>query len=337
MKRLFNNFLLRVPATAVIGILVLLFIDAMLPSKNPTEARYYFDIAIAFILFTEGLFFIDRILDKKTPWFRSFKKRLLKQTVYSFIWILFIALIMLTMNYNAIVSNQENLRGFILSIVFGIINLYMLNTILITRTFLKDSQKHRLEQERLKREKLRADYNILQNQLNPHFLFNSLNVLISEIRHNQERAIEYCEILSDAYRYVLQSRNKDTVSLKTEIKAFNKHIFLQQVRFGDNIVLKCNLPDEIFEYELPPLTIHILIENILKHNIVSENKPLYIGINYNNQELIVTNNLQPRKDVISTGVGLKNIEQRYSLLTDRKVRVEKTETEFSVTIPLLGD
>ncbi len=213
----------------------------------------------------------------------------------------------------------------------------MINSVLVTRTFLKDRQKRELEREKLKAEKLRSDYNILQNQLNPHFLFNSLNVLLSEIRLNREAAVTYCESLSDVYRYVLQSRKKDTVSLRTERDAFEKHLYLQQVRFGNSIVIENNVEDYMLDYEIPPMTVQILVENAIKHNIISESRPLYIDVMIHGKELTVKNNLQLRSDVVSTGIGLKNIEQRYSLLTDRKVKIEKSEEYFSVTIPLLGD
>ena len=192
-----------------------------------------------------------------------------------------------------------------------------------------------VEVEQLKREKMKSDYRALQDQLNPHFLFNNFNMLISEIRRDPENAVRITETLADVYRYVLESKNFETVTLGEEAGFVEAIIFLYRVRFGESLVVEVGLPDEVMEYRLPPLTLQILLENALKHNVVSAERPLRIAIGVEEDHLVVVNDIQPRKSTYSTGLGLENIKMRYAYLTERKVVIEADSHHFKVKVPLL--
>jgi LytS/YehU family sensor histidine kinase len=191
-----------------------------------------------------------------------------------------------------------------------------------------------LENEKLKREKLMSDYTALQNQLNPHFLFNNLSVLISEIRYDRDRAEEFARKMADIYRYVLQSKDKTLVPVKEELRFIENYVFLHNIRLGMAVRLEVDLSDSIKEEMIPPLTLQLLVENALKHNRASEKEPLHIRISSENGNLVVSNNLQLKKTTFSTGTGLANLNERYKLLFGKEVTVEKAEDEFRVLLPM---
>jgi LytS/YehU family sensor histidine kinase len=209
--------------------------------------------------------------------------------------------------------------------------------IAIANNFFRNWRKSLLQVEELKREKMKSDYQALQNQLNPHFLFNNFNMLLSEIRRDPDNAARITEKLSDVYRHVLESKDHETTSLREEAEFAEAVIFLYKARFGDNLVVECRLAAEAVDYRLPPLTLQILIENALKHNVVSASHPLHIRITAEDDYLVTVNNIQPRKSTYSTGLGLKNIKMRCSFLTGRKVTAAVKDNQFIVKVPLLKE
>ena len=175
--------------------------------------------------------------------------------------------------------------------------------------FIKQWKTTLLEVEKLKREKLKADYRALQNQVNPHFLFNNLNVLISEIKHDPDTAETFTRKLAEVYRYVLQSKNYDLISLKKELEFIRSYIYLHQVRIGNAFKVSINVNNESLQRYLPPLTLQILVENAIKHTVMNEENPLHITIETPDiQTVIVKNNLNPKHSFDSTKTGLSNIK-----------------------------
>lgn len=190
--------------------------------------------------------------------------------------------------------------------------------------------------ERLEKEKSVVQFDNLKNQLNPHFLFNALTSLNSLIFENPALASQFLQQLSKVYRYVLQNKDKNFVSLQTEYDFIKNYISLLETRFQDAVSIEITFPDELRERALVPVTLQILIENALKHNIADRDKPLKIEIFPVSDYLIVSNNLQLRKLVdTSNKQGLENLKSLYSFLTERPVIIEQTDTRFEVKIPLL--
>ncbi|MEZ4776729.1 MAG: two-component regulator propeller domain-containing protein [Bacteroidia bacterium] len=218
---------------------------------------------------------------------------------------------------------------FLLSITFGIS---------ITYIWVKDREKRLRRTERLEKEKIESQFETLKSQINPHFLFNSFNTLISIIENDQDVAVKYVEKLSDLFRNILAYRHQSVISLQEELTLFENFRFLQKQRYGDNFDVKINLEESLLtDCNVPPLTLQLLVENALKHNIVSRSKPLYVEINAQKDGyLTVHNNLQVRREKApSTQMGLQNIVHRYRLLSDQEVIIEVTQTQFMVHIPLL--
>ena len=190
--------------------------------------------------------------------------------------------------------------------------------------------------ERSKKESAEFQFEMLKSQINPHFLFNSLNTLSSLIFEDQEKASAFIRKLSDVYRRVLDTRSKYLVSLQEELEFIESYIYLLKIRFDRKLELKIDSGDEYRERLIAPMTLQLLIENAVKHNIISEKKPLTININIDNGALAVANKLQRKiTEEKGSAIGLKNIMSRYALVTDMKVDFTENENEFKVLVPLL--
>lgn len=203
--------------------------------------------------------------------------------------------------------------------------------------FIKTRENRIQHVERLKQEKIEFEFQVLRNQVNPHFLFNSFNTLISTIEEDPQVAVQYVEQLSDFFRNIVTYRDKDLITLQEELELLQTYVYLQQKRYGDNLVLKIELDERAkTTIHLPPLTLQLLVENAIKHNAVSKETILMVKLNVENDMLIVKNNLNHKLFTEkSTGMGLQNIVNRYALLTDKKVTIEKTTNSFTVSLPIL--
>lgn len=189
---------------------------------------------------------------------------------------------------------------------------------------------------RLQKENLQSQFEVLRQQVNPHFLFNSLNVLTSLIKLEPDLAEKFTEHLSKVYRYVLENKDHDLVELRTELDFLDAYLFLLNIRFMDKIVVTIQVAEKQKSLLILPLALQLLIENAIKHNAMSKKNPLRIEITADeNNYLHITNNLQQRESYIaSTGVGLQNIRHRYELLEMPVPEFSKTETTFTAKIPL---
>lgn len=226
--------------------------------------------------------------------------------------------------------------GWRILITVWLVELVILGLLLANR-----SMQHTLHLQQqaaaLQKENNTARYTALQNQLNPHFLFNSLNTLISEIRYNPKNAELFTQHLSDVYRYTLQWQNRRLATLQDELGFIDSYIFLHQVRLGDCIHILNYIPADWGEMKLPPLTLQLLVENVIKHNVIHTGKPMTIEL-YGQEEplsLIIRNPIRLKKCVAPSGMGLKNLSARYRLLCNQDIVIENETEYFTVKIPLL--
>lgn len=202
--------------------------------------------------------------------------------------------------------------------------------------FMNELRKSVEEKEMLKRESLRAELNALKTQVNPHFLFNNLNTLSSVIPENPKLAVDFVQQLSKLYRHILEVKDEQSILLKDELDVMKAYAFLLQTRFGSNLDVIIDVPEEKLNKRIVPLSLQILMENAIKHNIVSSDKPLKIEVFAQNGRLVVSNNLQKKNQVNeSTGIGLNNIRNRYKLLGNGQVEVTENGSDFTVSIPLI--
>ncbi len=207
---------------------------------------------------------------------------------------------------------------------------------------IRQHQEVQLQNGELMAENVRNHYQALKNQLNPHMLFNSLNTLQSLVRESPEKAQNYIRELSKVLRYTLQENETNIVTLREEMNFVEAYIFLMKMRYEDNLHFLLDVNPHWMDYCLPPLSVQTLVENAIKHNEISNRKPLTIGIKIirnpdsNEISLQVDNNLQPRRTTAAgTGVGLANLTKRYALLLDKEIKITETDGKFCVTIPLI--
>lgn len=198
--------------------------------------------------------------------------------------------------------------------------------------------KGMMEQEatlaRIEKEKAAYQYEALKNQINPHFLFNSLNVLASLAYQDAEKANLFAKKLSYVYRYLLTTYERKLVPLSEELSFLNAYTYLEQIRFGRAMHVSVNIPDQAMRHAVVPASLQMLVENALKHNICTNEQPLNITITATDEAITVSNNLQTRNDVATNKVGLSNLRSQY-LIYNKGINVEKTSTTFAVTLPLL--
>nr|WP_321486109.1 histidine kinase [uncultured Draconibacterium sp.] len=194
-----------------------------------------------------------------------------------------------------------------------------------------------IKMERFKKENAEAKFHSLKKQLSPHFLFNTLNTLYNIIDKDKELAKDYLLKIADIYRYVLENENNELIELKKELDFAHDYAFLIGKRFGDAFEFNVNVPEKLMNKHIPPLTMQILTENVLKHNKLDLANKLILSVYVaNNNELVIKNNITAKNvQKNTTGLGLQNLNNRYRYLVNNEITITNTETEFVVKIPLI--
>ena len=290
--------------------------------------------------FAQGL--INDSLSNKWDWIEHTNTRIWAGIVTT---VLYTVPVVLLIDYvNFIVISGYNVDRFfsgryLWQHVFYIILSFGVSAFIHARGFMIQ-WKNAVKQESTKQEIVAktetAKFESLKNQLDPHFLFNSLNVLTSLIGENPKQAERFTTKLSKVYRYVLEQRNKDLVPIEEELKFAKTYMELLGMRFEEAV--QFNIPDNISNNELKivPLSLQLLLENAVKHNVVSTSKPLTINIYEEGSYLMITNNVNPKEAIgKSTKIGLQNIADRYGLITEKGVKIENNNKTFKVSLPLL--
>ncbi|WP_213190207.1 2TM domain-containing protein [Cloacibacterium caeni] len=329
-----------------INIIVSLFIFLIDPGEKTFE-RYSVTFLISgmytfFIGLGNG--FLNDYLDSKFSWTDETRKRTIAAIVGTLV--MNIALVYFCNYLNFIIIQGKNPEKFFNG-EMNFINWFFINfAIMISaighaRGFMaawKNSTKKEVVEQKLIAKSANAQFESLKNQLDPHFLFNSLNVLDSLIEENPVQAQRFTNSMSKIYRYVLEQKDKELVSVEEEIDFAKTYCELLKTRFEDAVTFDFNISEEDKKGFVVPLSLQLLLENSIKHNFATSSKPLNIKIFTEKGNLIIENNLQTRElPNTSTGVGLANIVSRYNLLTERNVFVEKSEAFFRVKLPILTE
>lgn len=204
--------------------------------------------------------------------------------------------------------------------------------------FFKKWKKTLIETEQLKRQNIEIKYAVLTSQINPHFLFNSLNALSSLIEADPKKALVFTKEFSKIYRYVLDINERMVVSLGEELNFLNSYLYLQKIRFDKALNHSIQIDASCLEYFLPPLSLQILVENAIKHNEISEENPLFINIKASETEVSVVNNFNPKeKNESKNGLGLKNLKERYSHYTEVSPVFKVENNNYIAIVPLIKD
>lgn len=215
----------------------------------------------------------------------------------------------------------------------GLLKGIIVISMLFSLNFFKRWRLENEENERLKRNELELQNRALKSQLNPHFLFNNLNTLSGLIRQDQSIANEFLKEMSDMYRYILKTTDKEVVPLLDEVQFAESYTRLLKKRFGNHFNYIIEVND--FDYVLPPISLHLLLENIVKHNRIDEEYPMHFTIKQKEGSLLVENTISPKNNVDSTKKGLQILSEQYMFLTNKTIEINSDNKLFSVKLPLL--
>ncbi|MCH2234192.1 MAG: histidine kinase [Crocinitomicaceae bacterium] len=333
----FNDMALRAVLIPLFAFFYPILVFGIWPNETPLEFAICFFIGFVYIFIFWAIDYrIVLTVRKRFQGFENHKKRLVMTGVF-----LMISTVVLTVlsHIPDLVNDDLQYRAktpFFIRLMASIIITVIIVSIYEGWYNFAQFKDGMIKNEELKKESAQAQLAALQNQVNPHFLFNSLNTLISVIPEDQETAVSFAENLSKVYRYLLEIRDKEIISLKDELNCIRAYDYLLKIRFGDGIEILYPNENECYNKHIIPLSIQMLLENAVKHNIVSQKNPLSIKIIIEGESLKVSNNLQLKKvHQASTKVGLVNIQKRYDLLMEKKVEIVETETDFQVIIPLV--
>lgn len=298
---------------------------------------FLFTILIASVLYTNSTL-ISNFLEKRLPWSGNARSRFFIQLVITAASTILLSAIV-TYVYFKLLRDCEDIGPVIFNVTTVALVVTTIATALYEGSYLfKRWREAVVNAEKLKQENLQSQFDALKNQVNPHFLFNSLNTLATIIPEDPTQAVEFVQKLSSVYRYLLQYKDNETVDLKTELDCIAAYLFLQKIRFGENLRVNINIPDKYNYRQIPPLTLQILVENAIKHNIISAQKPLTVDIYIDDAGMLVTrNNLQKKKSVeSSTKIGLENLMNRFTYIFGQGIDIFETDADFIVKVPL-GD
>lgn len=333
----FNDIWLRIFLAPVVGIMMsFLFNDYDIGSGFMELLRLWFIGYIITLSYWEGSRFLTIQSRKRIPGIENTRKRIFWQILAILIYTLIISFTILTLVSRFLPNHFEIDKTFYISIVMTLMVVFLFVTIYESIYMYSSWKKEFAEKELAKREQIKAELQGLRDQLNPHFLFNSLNTLMNLVSEDQQMAESYLQKLSQVFRYVLDSRNEQLCDLSTELTFLENYIYIQKERFKNNLHTEINIPSQYKQMKIVPLAMQLLLENAIKHNIISSASPLHISIYIEDDRLYVKNNLQPKKQIQdSTKLGIENIKKRYAFFTDEKLIIDDSDGCFTVGLPLL--
>lgn len=307
---------------------------------QPEVIVYYTMVTIALvgIMLYAGNWFITRMLNKWLPWTRFGKKRFF---LHLFVGILYsISVINATYYLVKVLATDflPTVEQLVVANVYGAIVIIPIFSIYFSLHFLNHWQRSEVEMERFQKESMSSQLETLKSHLDPHFLFNNLNILAALIDKDKDQSQEFLGRFAQVYRTMLLTKAEDLVTLEEEMNFIETYIYLIRTRFQDFIQFRIELEeDESMMYMMPPLTLQMLIENAVKHNNITVDKPLIIRIYRKNTRLFVENNVNEKPEDLKTksGTGLKNIQARYKYYTDEEVLINRVGEVFRASLPLI--
>jgi two-component system, LytTR family, sensor kinase len=343
-----NNASLRWFRFVMIPFLAILLYGSLVLLSPPDELKMYFgkqgiwimltEISVAFLfsfVYSECNILISNYLDKKINWNKNPVLRCTVQFLLAFIsgsGLGYVALII----FNSVSSHGQRFYSeFYQVLVAGFLIALPITLVFLVFYLFDNWRKTLVESEVLKRENVEAQFEVLKNQLDPHFLFNNLNTLTGIVEENPKKAVDFIQNLSQVYRYVLLNKDKTSVSIAEELKLANAYIFLLQNRFDDCINVNIDIPNTILQHEIPPMTLQMLLENIIKHNVIDSNHQMNIDLFYDEltHSLVLKNDLFPKiQQEVSTKIGIDNINNRLKMNGLEELKVEKNGKDFKVII-----
>lgn len=328
-----RRYIILMVVCTLLGILFYLYMHYSVTEKLPSLADHGKRISVA-VLLTNLLGFIilqlDKVLDRFISWRSLFMLRLLSGFVLNLV--LAISIVTLSGEY-IFDSNKEELIKLSILLTISIFIYEIFYGWFYSYRYYAHTQVEQLQAERWQ---LELQFELLKNQISPHYLFNCLNTISSLLYKDSHIAEKFIRRMADTFRYVLANQKQKVVTLQQEIDFVKAYYFLLQVRFEHHLQLEINLPKNILNTPIPPLTLQLLVENAVKHNQISKDHPLLVYITAkDNTHLVITNTKTvTQSNVSGFKVGIENIKQRYRFFSDEKIII-RNEEKFSVQLPVL--
>ena len=297
---------------------------------------YVYTIAIAFVIW-EGNRYLLFTLRSYFDWFNKPVQKILALLIVIPFFTIPVSVLLLVGWYHVFAKGVIDWNVVYLSTLIILICVLFIVHVYETVFLVKEAESEKIKKEQLERAKAEAELETLKSQIDPHFVFNSLNTLSHLIEHDTAKAKQFNETLADVYRYILQNKARDLVLLKEELTFLKDYFLLLKIRFEKAVEMFIGFEDDLtHEFLIPPISLQILIENAIKHNEFSEAYPLVITIEFRDAKLIVRNELR-KKDLkkASSKIGLQNLSERYKLLTNKEIHVDVNEKIFAVSLALL--
>lgn len=291
-------------------------------------------IVAGFMIAYPDLYLINR-LNKTALWNENLIKRLLLEFPAAVIIALFVSVFFTLMRH--VVNPYHDLNNVLINnaLIFAVVNIIMV-IILEGWLFSIESKKAKQTANDLRKELSQIKFEVLKSQINPHFMFNSLNVLSGLISKDTGKAQQFIDEFSHIYRYVLETIEQPVSTLEKELDFMRSYLFLQQIRYGNDLSYSIDIKAHLLKLVLPPLSLQVVLENAIKHNIINESKPLKIEMFSKNNHLVVKNNIQPKISMSkSTGLGLKNLTKRYSMISAAKPVFSIDTNHYIAKLPLI--
>lgn len=322
-----------------IGICFIAVIVMQLDGDHMEDTPLWYQYFVSWMfcaVYWNGAFLIFMMFRKLYPQISSTGIRLFWTYVVLFVWMTVggipVKLLLGLMEFKDVVRLEVYVNFLAMNLVIALI----VGTLYETVFFFEKWKEAIQQNEELKNQQIRTQMEVLQNQMSPHFLFNSLNTLTTLIAENQTLALQFTEKLSDVYRYILHNKERELVLISEEVQFVKDYIYLLKIRFPENFTVDINLPEHFLKMYMAPLTLQMLIENCIKHNVVSKAHPLSVKIYIEENYLIVQNQLKVKQVLDkSTKTGLDNIRKRYQYLSNSAISVMNTGDEFKVSVPLI--
>jgi len=305
-------------------------------SNGQVKLSFLYTIMIAFVIW-EGNRFLLFSLRSYFDWIRKPMRKIAVLILSIIFYTVPLSVLLLVGWYKLFSNGPVNWNIVTQSALIILIAVVFITHVYETIFLVKESENEMIRNEQLERARAEAELEALKNQIDPHFIFNSLNTLSHLIDNNPGKAKQFNDNLADVYRYILQNKARDLVLLREELEFLQNYFLLLQIRFEKAVQLQIHIKEETLDqYLIPPISLQILAENAIKHNEFSETDPLLIEMEMKNDELIVHN--QVRRKMLrkaSSKIGLQNLGERYKLTTNKEIVIKEEEKDFTVSLPIL--
>jgi sensor histidine kinase YesM len=334
-----NDIGFRVVLIPLFGILIPIvtgLVDHSQYSLWQTKFSYLYTIGVAFIIW-HGNRFLLFTLRAYFDWFNKPIRKIISLVLAVSFYTIPVTIILLVGWYHIFRAGDINWNTVMLNAMIIMIAVLFIVHVYETVFLVKEAETEKVQRAQTEQAKAEAELEALKNQIDPHFIFNSLNTLSHLIETKPEKARQFNDNLADVYRYILQNKARDLVLLREEVDFLEDYFYLLKIRFEDAVQLNINLPeDALDQFLVPPISLQVLAENAIKHNEFSDADPLVITIALETNHLVVRNN--SRKKTLrksSSGIGLQNLNERYILTTENFISILDEEEVFTVRLPVL--